>query len=328
EVRCPRVGPVALMAAADMNRASPAQAPERLEVMAAVASRLGLLAPLLHIGGGMARGIERVLLAAIVRLGFRFFHEPACGFLHAEAPIDRRRAPRDVGLAGVGAVFARVERCAVAAAGSAGRGGGQRRHDFGGRHQPEPLELVDTREPAGIRLVDGDVRKIRRIFFLEVEAAGDARGTTRVYIGAGTALQACAEVSFHAAGDRQPRLKTARRSREQEKHRGATRGSLSAVRASSWMNVLSAPTGRTMRLCRRRVASSSMRGRVRARSARDMPRRKRCFSARALVHVTSKQAAPTLAWRSRIARPSACPLSVQLSVMAPGVSFPYRYFSC
>jgi hypothetical protein len=62
-----------------------------------------LLTATLDIKGGFARGAEGVWLAARERFGLRLLGEPLRRFLNAEPPGDRNHAPREIGVAGVGA---------------------------------------------------------------------------------------------------------------------------------------------------------------------------------------------------------------------------------
>ena len=56
---------------------------------------------------------------------------------------------------------------------------------FGRCHESEAFELGGRSEAARLRRMDRHARKVGRVFVLEVEAAGDARGAAGGGIGAG-----------------------------------------------------------------------------------------------------------------------------------------------
>src|SRR5271163_589260 len=98
---------------------------------------------------------------------------------------------------------------------------------------------------------------------------------------------------------------------------GARQTSVAGARSSSWMNVTAGPCGRTITLRCLVGASSSIRGRFRARSLKLMPRRNHSFSPAHVVQVTSNRVAPTLAKASSIARASLCSIPASSPSMAP-----------
>ena len=86
--------------------------------------------------------------------------------------------------------------------------------------QAEPFELGGVRQAAGLRRVDRHARKVGRVFVLEIEAAGDARGAAGGGVGAGAFAQPAGKVLVLDARQREPGLKITGRGFEGEKRGG------------------------------------------------------------------------------------------------------------
>ena len=133
-------------------------------------------------------------------------------------------------------------------------------------------------QAAGLRRMDRHARKVGRVFVLEVEAAGDAGCAAGGRVGAGALAEPPRKVLVLAARQREPCLKIAGRGFEGEKHGGGEGRELIGLEVVELDEATPGPCGRTMTLRCGRMASSSIAGRVRVRSAGDTLRRNRSLS--------------------------------------------------
>jgi hypothetical protein len=91
---------------------------------------------------------------------------------------------------------------------------------FGRGHEPEAFELGGRGEAARLGRIDRHARKTGRVFVLEVEAAGDARGAAGGGIGARAFPEPPGKILVGSGCQRHPGLKITGRSFEREKRRG------------------------------------------------------------------------------------------------------------
>ena len=87
-------------------------------------------------------------------------------------------------------------------------------------HEPEAFSSAGVGEAARLGRMDRHARKIGRVFVLEIEAAGDARGAAGGRIGAGAFAQPPRKILVLVAGQGDPGLIIAGRGFEREKRRG------------------------------------------------------------------------------------------------------------
>src|ERR1017187_8258484 len=123
---------------------------------------------------------------------------------HTPAPSDRSHAPGKIRAADVRAGIAVIRRATFKTALVAGpfplsrmRAGNSKKgrgHHFWRGHEPQRIELLFAGDTAGGQVRNFDEWKRRRVFFLEIKAARDARSAARRGIGAGALSEATSKI--------------------------------------------------------------------------------------------------------------------------------------